>query len=795
MKITTRLILIFLLILDQQLRAQVICNQCVIANPINNGLIACYPFNGNTQDQSGFNNHGTNYGATLTTDRFGNSNSAYSFDGSSYILVPNSPSLSSPSSSITIAFWANTSAWSPWFGVNYGSVLSKSNSATTCHYRISLIGTGISGIINDKIWDFFIGTNSLNNWDFFVVTINGSTLNYYKNGVLIGQNSSPSAFLLSTNNPLYIGKDDPGFTDYYTGKIDDIRIYNRTLSYNEVISLYNFQPRLNADAGVDKSICMGDSIQFTASGGPKFKWDNSAFISNDSISNPFSRTTVTKDYILTVTDGLCEDKDTVRINVLNKPLVIATGSTTICRGDSFQLNAFGANKYIWNNSSYLNNDTTPNPIAKPTTSMSFIVSGFIGPCSNKDTVTINVTSLVPDAGLNKSICVGDSIQLNASGGTTYQWLSNHTLSDTSINNPIAKPLTNTKYYVMVSNGICKKKLDSVEITVTNFLLTTAGKDTSLCKNDSIQLLGTGGTSFTWSPSVGLSQNNIPNPIAKPQLTTKYILKSTSGNCSAEDTILLTVHEPPILDLGLNRMVCKDDSIQMNSLTNADKFTWMPTTFLNNSLIKNPVIVPKNNIVYFVKAESSQTTCYSYDTLVVNVSEPIANFNVSTESGLNPLPVIFTNRSIPLNATCFWDFGNSEISDKLNPEILFTKAGKYRVKLLITDSIGCQDSTVIEVTVSDSLILTMPNVFTPNGDGINDLFNIVISDTNQISTIRGTIWNRWGGLVYESDDLYDKGWDGTYKGKDCSDGVYVYVFNITTNNNKSFKLNGTVTLLR
>jgi gliding motility-associated-like protein len=795
MKITTRLILIFLLLLDQQLRAQVICNQCVIANPINNGLIACYPFSGNTQDQSGFNNHGTNHGATLTTDRFGNANSAYSFDGNSYILAPNSTSLSSPSSSITIAFWANTSAWSTWFGVNYGSVLSKSNSATTCHYRVSLIGTGISGILNNKIWDFFIGTNDLNKWDFFVVIMNGNTLNYYKNGVLIGQNSTPSAFSLSTNNPLYIGKDDPGFTDYYTGKIDDIRIYNRALSHSEVVTLYNFQHSLNADAGIDKSICIGDSVQLNGSGGPKYKWDNGTFLSNDSISNPFSRTTVTRNYILTVTDGLCEDKDTVLVTVLNKPLVIATGSTTICKGDSIQLNAFGANKYVWNNSSYLNNDTASSPIAKPTTSTSFIVSGFIGPCSNKDTVTINVTSLVPDAGLNKSICVGDSIQLNASGGTAYQWLSNHTLSDTSINNPIAKPLTNTKYYVMVSNGICKKKLDSVEITVTNFLVTTAGKDTSLCKNDSIQLLGTGGTSFVWSPSAGLSQSNIPNPIAKPQSTTRYILKSTSGNCTAEDTILLTVHEPPILDLGLNKTVCKDDSIQVNSLTNADKFTWTPTTFLNNSLVKNPVIVPKNNIAYFVKAESSQTTCYSYDTLAVNVNEPIANFNASTKSGLNPLPVIFNNRSVPLNATYFWDFGNLETSDQLNPEILYIKAGRYQVKLLIIDSIGCQDSAFTEIIVFDSLILTIPNVFTPNGDDINDLFNIVISDTNQISAIRSTIWNRWGGLVYESDDIYGKGWDGTYMGKDCSDGVYVYVFNITTNNNKSFKLNGTVTLLR
>jgi hypothetical protein len=109
--------------------------------------------------------------------------------------------------------------------------------------------TGLSCIVPSKISEIvpdFIGTNGLNQWDFFVVTMNGNTLSYYKNGVLIGQNSSPSAFSLSTNNPLYIGRDDPGFTDYYTGKIDDIRIYNRVLTYSEVISLYNYQATLNA---------------------------------------------------------------------------------------------------------------------------------------------------------------------------------------------------------------------------------------------------------------------------------------------------------------------------------------------------------------------------------------------------------------------------------------------------------------------------------------------------------------------------------------------------------------------
>jgi hypothetical protein len=422
-----------------------------------------------------------------------------------------------------LIFWVNIGAWSPYFTQNYASVLSKSNSISTCQYRASLTPNGISQINNNYLWGLSNTSISLNQWVCIAVVISGTNCKLYKNGIFVDQSSSPGTFGFSNSNPLYIGRDDPGFVDYFTGKIDDIRIYNRTLTANEINEIYFYSSIISADAGLDKNICVGDSVQLTGAGGPKISWNNSPFLSNDSISNPFTRTNITRDYILTVTDGLCQDKDTVRVNIIAKPNVIATGITTICKGDSVQLNAAGANKYLWNNGVFLNNDSIFNPIAKPNTNVSFIVTGFNGLCSNKDTININVVTISPDAGNDQSICIGDSVQLNASGGTEYEWLSNNTLNDTSIYNPIAKPTINTKYYVLVSNGVCKQKIDSVEVFITNTLITNAGKDISLCKNDSVQLFGSGGNSFTWNPSIGLSQNDVPNPYANPKITTQYIL--------------------------------------------------------------------------------------------------------------------------------------------------------------------------------------------------------------------------------------------------------------------------------
>ena len=109
--------------------------------------------------------------------------------------------------------------------------------------------------------------------------------------------------------------------------------------------------------------------------------------------------------------------------------------------------------------------------------------------------------------------------------------------------------------------------------------------------------------------------------------------------------------------------------------------------------------------------------------------------------------------------------------------------------------GCIDSTFQEIVINDKLNLTIPNVFTPNNDNINDQFNIVISDWSQVKNIEATIWNRWGGVIYNYENTNDNGWNGTYKGTDCPDGVYFYIFRVQTNSNQSFEYNGTVTLLR
>jgi hypothetical protein len=215
-----------------------------------NGLIGWWPFNGNANDESGNGNNGTVNGATLTTDRFGNVNKAYSFDGlNDWIEVPNSTSLNSASSIISISTWFNINDWFNISQNNTGwfTIMSKSNSISSYgNYRTGF-SRNANGVINvystlnsDVIGDTV--SINLNTWNHVTAIINDLTNqgSLFLNGTLIFQGPTEFTGWSTTNTlPLMFGIDRPGIVDYAFGKLDDIGIWNRALSEQEINDLYN----------------------------------------------------------------------------------------------------------------------------------------------------------------------------------------------------------------------------------------------------------------------------------------------------------------------------------------------------------------------------------------------------------------------------------------------------------------------------------------------------------------------------------------------------------------------------
>lgn len=213
---------------------------------ITTGLVAYYPFNGSGNDASGNGNNGTVYGATLTTDRFGNANSAFGFNGTSnYIQVADANSLDfGNTTSFTISCWIKTTGTDG----NFHGIVTKSTITPTTELGWQL------GSQNNVIQNEFGGGTTVanfhgnilinnNNWHLITYIVNRNTNNasYYVDGILDNSlNSSNFSLNISNSRPMYFGADRQlGAPYFFQGSIDDIRIYNRVLSQSEVTALYN----------------------------------------------------------------------------------------------------------------------------------------------------------------------------------------------------------------------------------------------------------------------------------------------------------------------------------------------------------------------------------------------------------------------------------------------------------------------------------------------------------------------------------------------------------------------------
>ena len=203
-------------------------------NEISDGLVAYYPFNGNANDESGNSNNGTVYGAQLIPDRLGNANSAYSFDGvNDYIVIPNSESFNIVEQ-MSLSYWVKLETPGPYYYP---------------HHMIEKYGSWGTG---QRDWDIMFGINSSvdsthNVWNLNLMpevyynvttTYNGEVLYLYVNGSLVDTNEFQTLIPITVTD-IVIGKYTLGEGYYFDGVLDDIRIYNRALSPDEVSALYN----------------------------------------------------------------------------------------------------------------------------------------------------------------------------------------------------------------------------------------------------------------------------------------------------------------------------------------------------------------------------------------------------------------------------------------------------------------------------------------------------------------------------------------------------------------------------
>lgn len=206
-------------------------------NPVQTNLILYLPFNGNANDESGTGNNANLINATLTSDRYGNNNAAYYFNGTNnYISIPSSISLESVQTGISFSAWLYINEW---YGGEFAPLIAKSNNSSHGMFGFQLLNFSTRKEFEVKLKGNSVNANYLfqkNQWYHIAFTWDGTNCKYFVNGSKFYERQWNNT-LSPNNKPLLIGKDTPELTEYLNGKMDDIRIYDKAINEGQVDSL------------------------------------------------------------------------------------------------------------------------------------------------------------------------------------------------------------------------------------------------------------------------------------------------------------------------------------------------------------------------------------------------------------------------------------------------------------------------------------------------------------------------------------------------------------------------------
>ncbi len=254
-------------------------------------------------------------------------------------------------------------------------------------------------------------------------------------------------------------------------------------------------------------------------------------------------------HVVATNSSGCTDEADAPLYIYPIPDLSAGIDTTICLGQTLQLNATGAANYTWQppTSSSLSDPNINNPVASPIVNTAYIVKGFSTyGCQAFDTILVKVNQPVTVTVSNAdSVCIGQSVQLTASGAALYAWTPTAGLNNPSIANPIATPSVTTNYQVVGSDDhYCFSDTKTINITVFNYPVIELGPDVTIPIGTSYQVPGTGSadiTNLTWTPTTGLSCTDCVAPLITPIKTTTYRLEAVNvGGCASNDSVRITV---------------------------------------------------------------------------------------------------------------------------------------------------------------------------------------------------------------------------------------------------------------
>lgn len=511
----------------------------------------------------------------------------------------------------------------------------------------------------------------------------------------------------------------------------------------------------------DSVLCPGASLTLVSvNGSATDQWSTGTVGTQTIIST--APLTVT----LTVSNACGTSTDQISIVAGALPsasITTSTGSTTLCAGSSLTLTAAGGDNYSWNTGATgatltVNNGGT------------FTVTAATACGSDTESITINLQN-PPSAQINPAgpltFCAGDSVLLTGSGGDSYSWSTGESTASIYI-------ATGGTYILTAING-CGSSQASITATLIplpEVNITTQGP-VQLCQGSQVTISATSNENISWSN--GMTGNSV-------SVNSGGTLTASATNSCGTATSTIVINETPLPQVNIVQnspvISCGGVPVAIEAIANASlQWNHGPTT---------AQISVNNSGTYVVTATNA---CGSAsDSVQVIISGPVASIVADPPTGNAPLNVLFSSASSGATGLNWQVDGTGYNVPSFNH--VFLQPGSFDVTLIVWDDNGCSDTATYKVVVGDQFEVFVPNVFTPNGDGFNDVFKIVATGVKEF---RCRIFNRWGNEIFSWEDV-SKGWDGSSLfGGRAPSGAYVYIAEIASLSGETKTLHGWVTL--
>ena len=461
--------------------------------------------------------------------------------------------------------------------------------------------------------------------------------------------------------------------------------------------------------------------------------------------------------------------------------------------------------YNWTGPGTITNGTSAIPTVDATGTFTLTVTGSNG-CANASTVDVIPDANAPaaNAGSDFIITCLSPLPVILDGSASdvamdYLWTTTGTGNIVSGNTTTAPTVDQEGTYTITVTNPANSCSATATVTITtdtvsptadagsNYIITCNSSNVQIL--DGVNSIGTGLT-YSWTTSNGTIDSQLGSTVTV-SAAGDYDLEVTGSNgCVGTQSVSVTMDTvTPIINVPTPSDIdCNGGTVVIDASgsTGSNQTYLWSTTETTSSISVNAA----GNYSLTVTNDNGCSSTYS--ATINSLSAPVADFSATPVNGQIPLDVVYTDNSTGTSLTYDWQFGDGNSDVMQNPTNTFTGIGTFETILTVTDASGCTDTASITITVEGSSNLIIPNIFSPNGDGVNDIFNI---DGTNITEIKGTVINRWGQMVYEWDVL-EIGWDGrTVSGAVASEGTYYYLIDALGADGTVYSVQGPFQLIR